>query len=222
MIRAIVRHQNLTVLNTKIVADSKNYLELQVSFTTDKLWNSDKITKTATFTQGDKVFTGTLIDNKLTRDQGLNLTAGKWVLSILGTEEVDGEIVTRITTVPQVITVSPSGLEHEGPTPNDITHQEIDAIARKAVEIAQSVRNDANAGSFTPSVTVEKIENVGHKVTFNDGTSTQSAIIYNGEPGSVTIPTIGENGNWFIDGNDTGYPAVPSSNNSNWKDLGGE
>ena len=67
---------------------------------------------------------------------------------------------------------------------------------------------DGDAG-VSPTVKTESIEG-GTRVTITDASGEHSFDVMNGvggEGGTVTAPTIGENGNWYINGQDTGKPS---------------
>ena len=67
---------------------------------------------------------------------------------------------------------------------------------------------DGDAG-VSPTVKTESIEG-GTRVTITDASGDHSFDVMNGvggEGGTVTAPTIGENGNWYINGQDTGKPS---------------
>lgn len=69
-------------------------------------------------------------------------------------------------------------------------------------------RGPAGADGFSPTVTVEPISD-GTRVTITDASGPHSFDVMNGSGGSgtATVPEIGENGNWFINGEDTGKPS---------------
>ena len=67
---------------------------------------------------------------------------------------------------------------------------------------------DGDAG-VSPTVKTESIDG-GTRVTITDASGEHSFDVMNGvggEGGTVTAPTIGENGNWYINGQDTGKPS---------------
>ena len=68
-------------------------------------------------------------------------------------------------------------------------------------------------------VGIVSIEKTGTKdnvdtytINYSDGT-TSTFIVTNGVDGHTPVITIGDNGNWFIDGVDTGKVAVPKTAN---------
>lgn len=65
----------------------------------------------------------------------------------------------------------------------------------------------AGEDGFSPTVTTAPIEG-GTRVTITDADGEHTFDIMNGrDGGEAATPTIGENGNWFINGEDTGKPS---------------
>ena len=65
----------------------------------------------------------------------------------------------------------------------------------------------AGADGFSPTVTTAPIEN-GTRVTITDATGVHTFDVLNGKNGGeAATPTIGEDGNWYIGGVDTGKPS---------------
>ena len=77
-------------------------------------------------------------------------------------------------------------------------NERVDAVETAVAQLETAI----NEGAVITNVT--KSEN-GVTVTLSDGTSFELTNGQNGTPGSVV--TIGSNGNWFIDGEDTGMPS---------------
>lgn len=108
--------------------------------------------------------------------RGVSLSAGTWLVSAHGTNTAGKEIHTT----PLLLNVAQAGgIDGEAPpyVPPDAAGQ-IAAVAEEARDIAQSVRDDADAGLFKGE---------------------------EGKPGLT--PHIGENGNWFYGDEDSGIPA---------------
>lgn len=60
---------------------------------------------------------------------------------------------------------------------------------------------------FSPTVQTQSIEN-GTKVTITDASGPHEFDVLNGKDGGEAVaPVIGDNGNWFINGQDTGKPS---------------
>lgn len=87
------------------------------------------------------------------------------------------------------------------PTPD--VYSQILSAATSAEELAQSVRDDADAGEFDgpPGVSPHIGENGNWWVG-----DTDTGVYSGGE-----APVIGENGNWYVGGEDTGVPATGPS-----------
>lgn len=72
---------------------------------------------------------------------------------------------------------------------------------------ADGAPGPAGADGFSPTVETETIEG-GTRVTITDADGEHTFDIMNGKDGgAAATPTIGENGNWFINGEDTGKPS---------------
>ena len=83
----------------------------------------------------------------------------------------------------------------------DSLNERVDAVEKSIAGLQASIE----AGNVITNV--ESTDN-GVKVTLSDGTSFE---LTNGKDGAAGAPgsvvTIGDNGNWFIDGVDTGKPS---------------
>ena len=72
---------------------------------------------------------------------------------------------------------------------------------------ADGAPGPAGADGFSPTVATAPIEG-GTRVTITDADGEHTFDILNGrDGGEAATPTIGENGNWFINGEDTGKPS---------------
>lgn len=72
---------------------------------------------------------------------------------------------------------------------------------------ADGAQGPAGADGFSPTVTTVPIEG-GTRVTITDADGEHTFDILNGrDGGEAATPTIGDNGNWFINGEDTGKPS---------------
>ncbi len=143
MISVFVTGQKLQIAQPLIASDTIDYLTASFFFRTSD-W--DGLSKWAHFKQGETAYSVLLIDGKISKDAHLNLGAGDWEVYLHGTSEQG----MRITTEVQKISVVPSGViegKPLGEIPPSVAEQ-IDQKASNAVKIAQSVRDDANAGKF--------------------------------------------------------------------------
>ena len=72
---------------------------------------------------------------------------------------------------------------------------------------ADGATGPAGADGFSPTVTTAPIDN-GTRVTITDATGAHTFDVLNGKNGGeAATPTIGEDGNWYIGGVDTGKPS---------------
>ena len=170
-----VRGQQIFRLDkTPLASDSRLYIAGAVSF--DGEWDDiTAIWLNFEPRQGEAI-NAYLTDGAFDESLGVSLSAGTWRVSAHGTNTAGKEIHTT----PLLLNVAQAGgRDGEAPpyVPPDATGQ-IAAVAEEARDIAQSVRDDANAGLFK-----------GDK----------------GDPGLT--PHIGDNGNWFYGDEDSGIPA---------------
>lgn len=105
MIRGKIIKQVLQILKSTIVSDSKNYIEAKFVFSSD--WAG--LTKTVHFRNGDNQADVTLIDDGITHDRGIDLSAGTWDVWLHGAayNESTGELEERITTTSAKLVVLP-------------------------------------------------------------------------------------------------------------------
>ena len=146
MIEFYVSNQTLTLYTPVVAADALHYLTGVVHFTDDE-WEG--YAKWLHFARTEENEDPVVYDIALTGDAfdetaELNLTAGEWLVYLTGT--LDN---ARLTSVPVVLTVKPSGLR-DVPLhglPQSVAEQ-IDGKASEALELAQAVSEAAAAGEF--------------------------------------------------------------------------
>lgn len=158
-----------------LASDSRLYIAATAEF--DSEWD-DLTARWLTFEpRTGTAITAVLADGSSFEESlGVSLSAGMWRVSAHGSNSAGKEIHTT----PVLINVAQAGgLDGEAPpyVPPDAAGQ-VMAVATEAREIAQSVRDDADAGKFKGE---------------------------EGKPGLT--PHIGENGNWFYGDEDSGIPA---------------
>ena len=170
-----VRGQQIfRVDKTPLASDSRLYIAGAVDFDTE--WDDITAAYLNFEPRQGEAINACLTDGVFDESLGVSLSAGTWRVSAHGSNTAGKEIHTT----PVLINVAQAGgRDGEAPpyVPPDATGQ-IAAVAAEARDIAQSVRDDANAGLFK-----------GDK----------------GDPGLT--PHIGENGNWFYGDEDSGIPA---------------
>ena len=157
-----------------LASDSRLYIAATAVF--DSEWD-DITARWLTFEpRNGTAITALLTDGAFDESLGVSLSAGTWRVSAHGSNTAGKEIHTT----PVLLNVAQAGgRDGEAPpyVPPDATGQ-IAAVAAEARDIAQSVRDDADAGLFKGE---------------------------EGKPGLT--PHIGENGNWFYGDEDSGIPA---------------
>ena len=114
MIHGIVKGQTLRLIYSTVVADTIAYLSATFSFE-DKAWEG--LSKWVHFKNGNDVFSAELVNDTLTADRHLNLSAGEWEVYLHGTNMENGDAVCRITTIPQKLIVYESSILDGEPLP---------------------------------------------------------------------------------------------------------
>lgn len=140
-----VSGQKLTLAKTKPVAESVNYLSAEFAFVPPD-WEG--LEKWVHFIQGDKHYILDLINDKITAERGLNLSAGRWRVFLHGNKYDDGQTVQRITTNEITLLVLPTGVV-AGETFPDIPSagEQIIAQAVAARDAAAASAQDAAASA---------------------------------------------------------------------------
>lgn len=165
---------------------------IEIKFILDDSWKEYVIT--AQISNGEKTYNLLLQNN--TAFIPADITAGIWNVSIFG---VKGE-EKRNTTIPSDFCVVEEGFKSDGQPPippEPDLYQKLLSEIQKGIEIAQSVRNDADAGKFDgeDGNGIERIELV-NKV---DKVTTYKIIFTNSEEFEYQI-TDGADGKNGIDG----------------------
>ena len=170
-----VRGQQIFRLDkTPLASDSRLYIAGAVDF--DAEWDDITAVYLNFEPRNGTAITALLTDGAFDESLGVSLSAGTWRVSAHGSNSAGKEIHTT----PLLLNVAQAGgRDGEAPpyVPPDAAGQ-IAAVAEEARDIAQSVRDDADAGLFKGE---------------------------EGKPGLT--PHIGENGNWFYGDEDSGIPA---------------
>lgn len=140
MIDLYLTGQKLAVHTPLIVAGSVDYLTIQIH-RDDEEWEGLSL---HIFFQQEPITYELLTDGDfIGTDKHLNLTAGEWSVSVVGYDYEDGEMVEKITTNTIGLTVAPAPPDAGESLPDipPTAYEQIEAIA-------QSVRDDADAGKF--------------------------------------------------------------------------
>lgn len=192
MILGNIDHQKFTLSKNRVlVADTIAYLTAEFHFTKD--WNN--AIKFVHFRQGKNNFCKMLVDDKISEDEHLDLAKGVWELYLHGDVVEDGQVVQRITTTIEFLTVERTGDLHGEPipiTPPSIGEQ-ILAKSEEAVKKVDELKRRADNGEFdgddgySPSAKVERIEN-GATITIIDKDGTSTATVHDGKEGKPGDP----------------------------------
>ena len=145
MIELYVNGQALRLYTPVIAADTLHYLTGKVHFSGSE-W--DGYTKAIHFTRDETVHDVILIDDAFNEDVELNLTTGEWTVFLTGAKTEDG-VESRLTTVPVILIVKPSGLVAApmDPMPLSVAEQ-VATQAATAMRFAADVKAQAEAGAF--------------------------------------------------------------------------
>lgn len=222
--------QSLRCSTPAIAAQSLKFLTARFNFSGTE-WEG--FSKWAHFRQGEAVFDFALDEeNEIKAEQELNLTEGEWEVYLTGFDENDSRATTQVF----ILSVYPSGLKDEPlhPIPPSVAEQ-IDAKARAALLMAQSVRDQADAGEFNGSSfkvlgffdTLAELQAAITNPAAGDAYGVATAggydnYIYdvrtdtwiNNGPLAGTPGEPGKNGTTF-------YPNVDANGNLNWSNDGG-
>lgn len=107
MIKGFVQRQTLKLSQSKIVADSIDYLIAKFTFHGDDWTNMEKWMH---LQKGESVYAVRLQDDKTKKEDHLNLGAGEWSIWLHGNLQEDGMVRERITTNVCTIHVENSGV----------------------------------------------------------------------------------------------------------------
>lgn len=213
MIIGFIKNQLLEISETIIVAESYNYLKAQFLFATSD-WNG--LEKTAYFKQGETTHPSLLDENNIT--EPLHLSAGTWSVSVVGRENVNGELVKRITTTSAIIEVLPFKAGNETPFPeatptelerlfaiignlSDLATKDKTTLVNAINEIYRRGGSGGGGGAdgISPIVEITEIEG-GHRVTITDAEGVKSFDVPNGKNGKDGYTPI--KGVDYFDGKD--------------------
>lgn len=228
MITGFVQGQVLRLSAPVVAADTLDYLTAQFVFRSAD-WNG--MEKWAHFAKGGTVYDVRLTEDKIRREDHLNLGAGEWKVYIHGNRFAEGKVVERITTAEDVLCVVPTGALNGEPFPEmpaSVTEQ----ILARLEDVEQ---NGGGSGGQQAQIddTLTKpgyaadAKAVGEKINQLSGeiadkldanklpeaintalAQAKESGEFDGEPGAPgTTPHIGENGNWWIGNADTGVKA---------------
>lgn len=142
-LKITVDRQRLILQNkSKPVADSVDYLTLSFYFSAD--W--DGTAKTAVFTHGDNTYTQLLdsdsiiVPHEVIASPGFDVS----VYGSAGTKRITADVIN----IPVAVSGYKDGQTPEPPTPT--VYDQIISLCGEARDTAQSVRDDADKGKFTP------------------------------------------------------------------------
>lgn len=164
MMTILLEGQNLSVSTPHIVANTVDYLTIEI-----KRGHEWKELQLHIFLQlGAKTYELVTDGDYIGTDAHINLTEGRWAISVTGYEFEDDQMVMKITT-------NTIGLNVAAPPPDagsDLPYTPPSAIEQISA-IAQSVRNDADSGAFDGNgiAGVELNGDYTLTITFTDGTS---------------------------------------------------
>lgn len=139
MITLTLEGQTLAIRTPHVVAGSVGYLTVQIE--RGREWKKKDLH--VFFQNGGTTYELLTDGDYIGTDAHLNLSAGRWEISVTGYEFRNDQMVEKITTNRIGLNVAPP------PPASGITMTEAPATAFEQIEaIAQSVRDDANAGRF--------------------------------------------------------------------------
>lgn len=154
MIRGKVTGQVLQLAKNTTVSDSKNYISARFVFSLDWL----DLTKTVHFRNGENQADVTLVDDGITQDRGIDLSAGTWDVWLHGAayNESTGDLEERITTTTAKLVVLPyqttTGEPFKGNNASAVEIEVGKAVvaasqAKASEEAAEKAKADAEAAA---------------------------------------------------------------------------
>nr|DAW32463.1 MAG TPA: hypothetical protein [Caudoviricetes sp.] len=181
MIRGKVTGQVLQLAKNTTVSDSKNYISARFVFSLDWLG----LTKTVHFKNGENQADVTLVDDGITQDRGIDLSAGTWDVWLHGAayNESTGELEERITTTSAKLVVLPyqttTGEPFRGNNASAVEIEVGKAVvaaskAEKARDAAEASANSAASSEKTVSTLAAEVKRNKEAVD-NNLKSTESA-----------------------------------------------
>lgn len=142
MITGRIQNQTLRISQDSLVAGTINYLSAQFEFSDE--WNG--LIKWAHFSKMGENYDVRLSNDGITAGDNLNLSAGTWAIYIHGDLLENDTVTQRITTDVKTIVVKSTGILDGEPLPISPP-----SVGEQILAIAQSVRDDADAGLFNGS-----------------------------------------------------------------------
>lgn len=116
MITLFLQGQKLTLAQTVVAADSVAYLTARLIYKTAD-WTADGLSVWAHFRLGNTQIDAEAVDGEIGTDAGVNLTAGVWSVWVTGHVYDGAELVRRITSTVEMLTVKESGVTDGEPLP---------------------------------------------------------------------------------------------------------
>lgn len=160
MILGRIRHQELSIRQRYIVADTIDYLTARFEFETEE-WNG--LTVWAHFKKDGVIYDIMLDENgEILESKHLDLTAGYWQVYLHGDAVENGETVQRITTDIAVISVAATGFLRGQPFP-EMPASAAEQILAKALEAERLARS-----AHHPWATLERLRTYLYRVSFHD------------------------------------------------------
>lgn len=137
----LIRGQRLSLNNRpRAVGGSINYLNACAVFDGPDWIGAEKWLH---FVQDDHHYEINLIDDLITADRGLNLSAGYWIVYVIGHQIVDGEVIQRITTNKITIQLDETGDINGEPFPS-VPPSAGEQIIAQAIAARDDARDSAD------------------------------------------------------------------------------
>lgn len=152
MIKGVIIGQHLTVVAPHIAGETIAKLTAEFNFSSE--W--DGLTKVVYMTDGENTYPYLLSGDKISEEQNLNLTAGKWECFIWGFDtaadiaELPQTATPRLTTTVASFCVKRTGIPGNDPVevePASLGEQ-ILAVAKNAKTIADDIQRRADSGEL--------------------------------------------------------------------------
>ena len=176
MIKGFVRGQTLKLAHSHIVADTIDYLIAKFSFQGEDWRGLDKWMH---LKQGEQTYVVRLIDDKTRKEDHLNLGAGVWSVWLHGAEQVDGQVVLRITT-----NVCDFKVEESGALDGEALPELPIGVSEQLAARVEALESQSPHAGALPSVNEE---NEGQVLTVVNGAWSAAQLLSGG--GDVVVDT---------------------------------
>lgn len=158
MIKLTVTGQTLSVATQKVVSGTHDYLEVELHARTPD-W--ENLRKWVHFIKDELHYIYPFHDDRVSAEQHVDLTAGTWEVYVHGNYSEDDDVVERVTTEIRYLLVEGPHDGHPFPELSPDLSEVLANDVERALDIAQGVRDDADAGEFDGATFLPEVSEEG-------------------------------------------------------------